>query len=341
MADAHATERVNTIVIGGGQAGLSVGYHLAMHGVSFVILDASARVGDVWRHRWDSLRLFTPAKLAGLDGMSFPAPPNSFPTKDEMADFLEAYARRVRSPCALGRAREPSFTPRRSIHRRFRRRAVRSRKRGRGNGELSAAECSDLLLRARCRYRATAFLRVLQSVPVASGRCTGGRRGQFGRRDRGRSRARSPNMVSGARYGPFAVPDRRHRSASAVHAPRPSRLVPRVLTIATPIGRRVRPKVLHGAAPLIRLKPRDLTAAGVQRVPRVTGVRNGLPILEDDRVLDVRNVIWCTGYHAGFSWIDLPVFGPDGDPRHEAGIVASELACTLSAFTFSMRSRRK
>ena len=68
------TERVNTLVIGGGQAGLSVGHHLARRGVPFVILDASARIGDVWRHRWDSLRLFTPAKFAGLDGLPFPAP---------------------------------------------------------------------------------------------------------------------------------------------------------------------------------------------------------------------------------------------------------------------------
>ena len=83
----------------------------------------------------------------------------------------------------------------------------------------------------------------------------------------------------------------------------------RVLSIATPIGRRLRPKMLHRAAPLIRTKGKDLTAAGVLRVPRVTGVRNGLPLLEDGRVLDVANVVWCTGFDAAFSWIDLPVFG--------------------------------
>src|SRR5215510_12266647 len=93
MGNDFQTERVNTIVIGAGQAGLSVGYHLKQRGVPFVILDAGDRVGDQWRRRWDSLRLFTPARFAGLDGMAFPAPPEYFPTKDEMADFLERYAR--------------------------------------------------------------------------------------------------------------------------------------------------------------------------------------------------------------------------------------------------------
>src|SRR2546426_3153057 len=96
------TERIDTVVIGGGQAGLSAGYHLAKRGVPFVILDAGARIGDVWRRRWDSLRLFSPARFSGLDGMPFPAPGHYFPTKDEMADYLEAYARRFNLPVRPG-----------------------------------------------------------------------------------------------------------------------------------------------------------------------------------------------------------------------------------------------
>src|SRR6266496_4238303 len=80
--DEARAERVQVVVIGGGQAGLSVGYHLRRLGLSFVILDASERIGDVWRRRWDSLRLFTPARLDGLDGFPFPAARNYFPTKD-------------------------------------------------------------------------------------------------------------------------------------------------------------------------------------------------------------------------------------------------------------------
>ena len=84
--------RVETVVIGAGQAGLATGYHLARRGREFVILDAGRRVGDIWRGHWDSLRLYSPARVAGLPGMRFPAPPASYPTKDQMAGFLETYA---------------------------------------------------------------------------------------------------------------------------------------------------------------------------------------------------------------------------------------------------------
>ncbi len=94
-----------------------------------------------------------------------------------------------------------------------------------------------------------------------------------------------------------------------------------VLSLGTPIGRKVRPKLLIGASPLVRVKPKDLISAGVERVTRVVGVRNGLPLLADGRTLDVANVVWCTGYEPGFSWIDLPVFGEDGNPMHERGVV--------------------
>src|SRR5262249_32354747 len=88
--------------IGGGQSGLSVGYHLARRGLSFVILEANPRVGDTWRKRWDSLRLFTPAKYDGLVGLPFPASAFSFPTKDEMAGYLEAYATHFELPVRTG-----------------------------------------------------------------------------------------------------------------------------------------------------------------------------------------------------------------------------------------------
>ena len=99
---AMESERIETLVIGGGQAGLSVGYHLAKRGRPFLILDANQRIGDSWRQRWDSLRLFTPARWDGLDGMPFPAPSQSFPTKDAMADYLESYAAHFRLPVRNG-----------------------------------------------------------------------------------------------------------------------------------------------------------------------------------------------------------------------------------------------
>ena len=96
----------------------------------------------------------------------------------------------------------------------------------------------------------------------------------------------------------------------------------RVLTIKTPIGRKVRPNWVATGEPLIRVKPKDLAAAGVERVPRVTGVQHGQPQLEDGRRIDVANVVWCTGFHPSFSWIDLPVIEEDArEPNHDRGVV--------------------
>jgi putative flavoprotein involved in K+ transport len=95
--------------------------------------------------------------------------------------------------------------------------------------------------------------------------------------------------------------------------------------VDTPIGRKLRPRLLSHGAPLVRVKPKDLTAAGIQRVPRVVGVRDGHPLLADQRVLEVANVIWCTGFVPDFSWIDLPVFGENqNEPMHHRGVVADQ-----------------
>ena len=94
----------------------------------------------------------------------------------------------------------------------------------------------------------------------------------------------------------------------------------RVFTLHTPIGRRIEPKFrAHGGA-LIRIKPKQLDAAGIERTGRVTGTEEGRPVLEDGRVLDVKTVVWATGFRHDLSWIDT---GPlhDGEPIHERGAV--------------------
>ena len=324
MAQAHTSRRVNTVVVGGGQAGLSVGYHLARRGVDFVILDASARVGDTWRRRWDSLRLFTPARHAGLDGLPFPAPPFSFPTKDEMADYLEAYARHFALPVRSGVRVE-------RLSRQGDRFVLAA------GGERFEAENVVVAMANYQRPRVPPFAGELDPAIVQLH--------SFEYRSPAQLRAGDVLVVgagnSGAEIAVEVVKERRTWLAGRESGHVPfridgpaarlvlSRLVlrvvfHRVLSLATPIGRRARPKLLHQAAPLIRTKPRDLAAAGVVRVPRVLGVRGGRPLLQDARVLDVANVIWCTGFDPGFSWIDLPVFGSDGEPQHEAGIVSSQ-----------------
>jgi putative flavoprotein involved in K+ transport len=97
-----------------------------------------------------------------------------------------------------------------------------------------------------------------------------------------------------------------------------------VLTLRTPIGRKVQPSFISHSAPLVRVKLKDLAAAGVQQMPRTVGLEDGHPVLEDGRVLEVSNVIWCTGFREEFPWIDLPVFGEDGRPLHKRGVVVRD-----------------
>jgi putative flavoprotein involved in K+ transport len=318
---AQRAEHFETVIVGGGQAGLAAGYHLKQRGRPFLILDANERVGDSWRKRWDSLRLFTPAKYDGLPGMRFPARRWSFPTKDEMGDYLEAYAARFDLPVRTGVSVD-------RISRIGDRYVVEA-----GDRRFEA----DQVIVASGAHRTPkipAFARELDSRIVQLH--AGGYRNPSQLRDGGvlvvgvgnsgaeialeLSRTHATSQA-GKESGEIPV---RHGSVPARFVlPVVRFLGYRVLTRKTPIGRKVAPKLLSRGDPLIRTKSKDLAAAGIERVPRVVGVRDGLPLLEDGRVLDVANVVWCTGFRHDFSWIDIPVFGEDGQPAHERGVVPS------------------
>ena len=313
------------IVIGAGQAGLSVGYHLSRAGGSrFVILDANERVGDSWRRRWDSLRLFTAAKFDGLEGMPFPAPRNYFPTKEEMANYLEAYAAHFRLPVRNGVRVERLFE-------RNGRYVVST-----GSRELEAQQVVVAMARYQqpripefagelsatiTQLHSSEYRNLAQLQPGGVLLVGAGNSGA----DIALEVARSGRETWLAGRSPGEIPFRPERFLGRnVLQPLVLGFVfHHLLTVETSIGRKVRPSLLHKAGPLIRVKSRDLAVSGVQRVPRVAGVRAGLPVLEDGRTLAVANVIWCTGLHPGFDWIDLPVFAQDGEPRHRSGLVES------------------
>ena len=311
MDGKRETERVETVVDGGGQAGLAVVRELAKRGQRFVILDASERVGDTWRRRWDSLRLFTPARYDGLPGWRFPAPGWSFPTKDEMADYLEAYAARFDLPVETGvRVDRLSRRGDRFVvsagDRRFEadRVVVASGAHRSPHVPAFASELDPRIVQLHSsEYRGPSQLQEGSVLVVGAGNSGAEIALEL-------ARSRRPTSLAGRQVGEIPV---RHGSLAArLLLPVIRFLGHHLLTVRTPIGRKVGPKLAAEATPLIRVKSKGLAAAGVERVPRLVGVRDGLPVLEDERALEVRNVVWCTGFRQDFSWIDLPVFGAKG-----------------------------
>jgi putative flavoprotein involved in K+ transport len=316
------SERFDVIVIGGGQAGLSAGYHLARRGLSFVILDAQARIGDSWRRRWDSLKLFTPAQFDSLDGMRFPARSGTFPTKDQMADYLADYARHFRLPVRNGVT-------------------VSGVSRAAGRYLVQAGDAlfeADHVVVAMANYQQPSvpdFARELDSAIIQMH--AGAYRNPAQLRDgavlvvgAGNSGAEIALELSKTRKVFLAgqeVGEIPFRMTSFLGRHVFSRLVlrlgfHRLLTLDTPVGRKMH--AAQGPAPLIRTRYSDLAAAKVERMQRVLGVEAGRPVLEDGRVLEVANVVWCTGFEPDFSWIDLPVFDGEGRPLHQRGVAAGE-----------------
>src|SRR5215469_525959 len=322
MNNRYDSTQIQTIVIGGGQAGLSVGYHLAKRGLPFVILDAHLRTGDAWRNRWDSLRLFTPARYSGLPGMRFPAPGSSFPIKEQMADYLVDYATRfglpVRNGVSVDRLwREGGRFVMSAGSRLFESENVVV---AMANYQLPhtpvfARELDPGIVQIHSHaYRKASQLQEGGVLIVGVGNSGGDIAIEVARTH--------PTWLSGKESG--HIPWRIETFLARNFLVRLVRFAGHhVLSVNTPIGRKLRPRLLRQAAPLVRVKPQDLLEAGIERVARTVGVEAGLPLLEDGRALGVRNVIWCTGYQHGFPWIDLPIYGNNGghEPVHEQGVV--------------------
>lgn len=319
MMDAPARERFTVVVVGAGQAGLAVSYHLKRQGIDHVVLDGASRAGDSWRARWDSLRLFTPARYDGLPGLPFPAAADSFPTKDEMADYLEAYVGRHQLPVRLGVRID---------------RLSRS-----GDGYVVTAaghtiEAGHVVVATGAHQTptipgwASAVDSSIQQMHAADYRNPS----QVGE---------GPVLVVGAGNSGAEIAIELARAGHSTSlAGRSTGQIPaaayafnglffwflanKILSVDTPMGRRARPRVQSHGGPLIRLTVKDVTDAGVALAPRVRTAQEGLPILEDGRTLDVANVIWCTGFGQDFSWIDVPGVRSDRMPDHDRGVVASQ-----------------
>ena len=263
--DGGAREVLDTLVIGGGQAGLAMGHYLKTQGRRFLILDAHPRIGDAWRKRWDTLRLFTPAKYDGLPGMPFPGDGLSFPTKDELADYLEAYASAFELPVRTGIRVERLW--------REQGRYVASSDGQRweaGNVVVATGSTHAPKLPEFAPDLAPSIVRLHSSEYRNPGQLQDGPVLVVGLGNSGAEIALEVSrthrtLVAGKPGG--ELPVRHGRTAARFVLPVIRFLGLHVLTLDTPIGRKAAPHMLAHADPLIRTKSKDLAAAGVEFVP--------------------------------------------------------------------------
>lgn len=315
--------RVDTVIVGAGQCGLSAGYYLSKTHRSFVILDENDHVGDQWRRRYDTLRLYTPSRFDCLPGMSLTGA-GRFPTGREMGDFLEQYVDAFSLPVVSG-ARVES--------------AVR-------NGE--DGERFQVTTPGRT-YAASNLVVAVGSqrtphLPDFVGQVDSDIR-QFHSDDyrNDKQLADGSVLVVGASHSGSDIamecamaghetwlcgPDR-GQLPTPLEGKVTRALQPllwfaanHVLTLRTPIGRKMQPEVRGSGGPLLRYRRDDLERAGVKRLEnKVAGVLDGKPQLDDGSTLDPATVIWCTGYTRDFDWLNVDFPMEDGWPKQDRGVV--------------------
>ena len=306
-----------TIVVGGGQAGLATARELGELGEKVIVLDASTRIGDTWRNRWESLCLFTPAQHDGLPGLPFPAARDAMPSKNEMATYLEGYATHFKIPVCSGCSVE-------SLTRNESRYTLTTT-----HGEFIAdnvvvatgtnprpriPEFADQLSASIHQLHSSHYISA-DKIPRGKVLVVGA--GTSGVEIALELSFTHQVFISG-KTSPH-IPDFLLKYAGELYW----QFISRVLTIDTPIGRKVQQKILTGGAPLIGTSAVDLEAANIERVGRVVGVQDARPFLEDNRTLDVTSIIWATGYRPDYSWIDVELENHFGWPFAPRGICVS------------------
>ena len=324
MTDGVYRNSIDTVVIGGGQAGLATSYHLKTARIDHVVLDENEEVGASWRNRWDSLRLFTPAKYSSLPGLDNPAPAHARLGKDDIADYLQDYARRFDLPVTNGvKVNRLDF-----------------------EGDRYFVYTSDGPVTANNVVVATGGFGKPRIPAFADKLDEGILQMHSSEYQRPSQLQDGPVLVvgagqSGAEIALELVEDRAVWISGHDNGEEPIRpgskadrfvtpimvfMVTKVINVANPIGRKVRDHFLR--------PPRGIPRAGGTRkrineseidwVGRTTGVDKGRPQLDDGRVLDVANVVWCTGFTPGYDWIDLPIFDEYGYPDHNKGVVEAQ-----------------
>jgi putative flavoprotein involved in K+ transport len=303
---------LDVLVVGGSQAGLAIAWHLARQGLRYAVLEAGPEIGHAWRSRWDSLTLFTPAQYDALPGMPFPAPADTYPTKDPVAGYLQAYASALEVPVRLN-ARVTSLSR---------------------TEEGFEARTADQVFRAGQVVVTTGPFQTPFVPPAAQGldesvtqlHSVGYRNPQ--------ALPEGPVLVVGGGNSGFQIAEelaaagRRVDLSIATKLPvLPQRLAGKDLfwwlthlglmrvTTESRLGRRMSSREF-----VIGSSRRRLQAKGVRFRPRLTGTGARTAHFADGSTLDTGVVIWATGYRPDHSWIQIPGVARDGQIAHQRGV---------------------
>jgi putative flavoprotein involved in K+ transport len=304
---------LDVVVVGGSQAVLAIAWHLAQKGLRFVVLEAGPEVGNVWRSRWDSLKLFTPAQYDALPGMAFPAPADTYPTKDPVADYLRDYANAFDLPVRLNA------------------KVIELRRTEDGLFEVRTA---DEVFRARQVVVATGPFQVPFVPPAASKLDPSVTQVHSAHYRNPQALPDGPVLVVGGGNSGFQIAEelaatRQVDLSVAERVPMlPQRLGGRDLfwwltrlgllrvTVGSRLGRRVSRREF-----IIGTNKRRLRKAGVRFRPRLIDAEGRTVRFADHSTLqDVGVVVWATGYRSDYSWIQIPGVVRNGHVVHWRGV---------------------
>ena len=311
-ADEPTADRFDVVVVGAGQAGLAMGYFLARQGRRFVILERSDSIGAAWRERWESLTLFTPRRYNGLPGLPFPGDPDGYPTRDEVIAYLERYAEKFELPIELNSNARRLTTDDGRFLLEVDGRTIRADQVVVATGPFQEPYVPQLAERLAPEIFQTHSTGYRKPTDVPEGAVL---------------------VVGGGNTGfqiaqELSATHKVYLSVGSRQSPLPQKLLGRDLfwwltksrllntTVESRLGRR-----LQHRDTLIGSSPRDLKRRyGVELKPRVVDASEHTVRFADGSELKVEAVIWATGYRPDYSWIDLPVFDPDGRLRHRRGV---------------------